>query len=122
MLLVIFLIGGLVAMGAVVATLATSQHFSVAFSARSAQAYLAARAGVEYAAARITAGAGCAGVNASLSLEGYDVAVTCNASAAFDEGAAGTYNVFDVTATASGGSFNAPDVVNRRVRATVKFP
>jgi len=121
-LLVIFLLGAVSVMGVAVSMLSTSQHFSAAFSARGAQAWLAARAGLEYAIARITAGAGCAGVDPALTLEGYAVALTCTVTGTFDEGQATSYSVYQLTATASGGSFSAPDVANRRQAATVKFP
>ena len=121
-LLVVFLLGAVGLLGAALLTLASSQHSSVAFSARGAQAFLAVRAGLEYAIARITSGAGCAGVSPSLSVEGYTVTLTCAVSGTFDEGQPTPYSVYDLEATASGGSFSAPDVVNRRQRATVKFP
>lgn len=121
-LLVIFLLGAVSVMGIVIAAIATTQHFSVSFSARATQGYMLARAGIDYALARVTSGAGCAGVDPALTLDGYNVTVVCNLSGTFDEGEAVPYSVFDVTATASNGSFNAPDVVNRRLRATVKFP
>ena len=121
-LLVIFLLGAVSLLGVVIATLATTQHFNVTFSARAAQGYFAARAGMQYAAARITAGAGCAGITPTLTLDGFDVAITCNVSGTFNEGEAVAYSIFDLTATASGGSFAAPDVTNRRLQATLKFP
>lgn len=121
-LLVIFLLGAVSVLGVVIATLAATQHFSVTYSARAAQAYFAARAGMQYAAARVTAGAGCAGVTPTLTLDGFTVAVTCSVSGTFDEGDATPYSIYDLTATASGGSFSAPDVTNRRLQATLKFP
>ncbi len=121
-LLVIFLLAAASVLGLAIATLAGTQHFNVAFSARAAQAYFAARAGMQYAAARVTAGAGCGGITPTLTLEGFTVVVTCNISGTFNEGEALVYNIYDLTATASGGSFTAPDVTNRRLQATLKFP
>ncbi|MDH3452228.1 MAG: hypothetical protein OEN20_07380 [Gammaproteobacteria bacterium] len=121
-LLVVFLLGAVSLMGVVIATLATTQHFSVAFSARATQAYFAARAGMQYAAARVTAGAGCAGITPTLTIDGFSVVITCNVSGTFDEGEATPYSIYDLVATASGGSFAAPDVTNRRLQATLKFP
>jgi len=121
-LLVIFLLGAASLLGIAITTLSTTQHFAVAFSARAAQAYFAARAGMQYAAARVTAGAGCAGITPTLTLDGFTVAITCNVSGSFNEGEAATYSIYDLSATASGGSFAAPDVVNRRLQATLKFP
>jgi len=121
-LLVIFLLGAVSLLGVVIATLATTQHFSVAFSARATQAYFAARSGMQYAAARVTAGAGCAGVTPTLTIDGFNVAITCNVSGTFNEGEATAYSIYDLATTASAGSFAAPDVTNRRLRATVKFP
>lgn len=121
-LLVIFLLGAAALLGVAIATLAGTQHFSVAYSARATQAYFAARAGMEYAAARITAGAGCAGVVPALTIEGYAVTITCNVSGTFNEGAATPYSIYDLATTASRGGFAAPDAVNRRLQATLKFP
>lgn len=121
-LLIVFLLGAVSLLGVVIANLVTTQHFAVAFSARAAQAYFAARAGMQYAAARVTAGAGCAGVAPTLTIDGFTVAVTCNVSGTFNEGEATAYNIYDLGATASAGSFNAPDVANRRLQATLKFP
>ena len=121
-LLVIFLLGTASLLGVVIATLASTQHFNVAFSARATQAYFAGRAGMQYAAARVTAGAGCAGVTPILTIDGFNVAITCNVSGTFNEGDATAYSIYDLAATASGGSFTAPDVANRRLQATLKFP
>ncbi|MDH3713101.1 MAG: hypothetical protein OET44_04535 [Gammaproteobacteria bacterium] len=121
-LLVIFLLGAVSLMGSVIATLAATQHFSVAFSGRSAQAYFAARAGMQYAAARVSAGAGCAGITPTLTIDNFSVAITCNVSGTFNEGEATVYSIYDLATTASGGSFAAPDVANRRLQATLKFP
>lgn len=122
MLLVIFLLGAVSLLGVAIATLATTQQFSVAFSARATQAYFAARAGMQYAAARITAGAGCAGITPTLTIDGFSVAITCNVSGTFNEGEAMGYSIYDLASTASGGSFAAPDVTNRRLQATFRFP
>ncbi len=121
-LLVIFLLGAASLLGVVIATLSSTQHLNVAFSARAAQAYFAARSGMQYAAARVTAGAGCAGITPTLTLDDFTVAITCNVSGTFNEGEALVYNIYDLSATASAGGFSAPDVVNRRLQATLKFP
>ncbi len=121
-LLIVFLLGAASLLGLAVATLSGTQHFAAAWSARAAQAYFAARAGMQYAAARITAGAGCAGITPSQSIDGFTVTVTCSISGTFNEGAATGYSIYDLGATASGGRFSAPDVANRRLQATLKFP
>ena len=121
-MLVIFLLGAVSVLGLVIATVSATQHFSVAFSARAAQGYFAARAGLQYAAARVTAGAGCAGVTPVQTIDGFNVTLTCAVSGTFNEGAATSYSIYDLGATASSGSFSAPDVTNRRLQATLKFP
>jgi hypothetical protein len=77
---------------------------------------------MQYAAARVTAGAGCAGITPTLTIDGFSVAITCSISGTFNEGEATVYSVYDLVSTASGGSFAAPDVANRRLQATLKYP
>ena len=104
-------------------TLISTQHMGSAYAAQAAQGYFLARAGVEYAMARITTGGGCGGMLSSLSLQGYSISISCTAAGPYDEGnPLAAYSVYTLSASASSGNFQAPNVVNRSVRASIKFP
>ena len=121
-LLVVFMVAVLSTLGLVITTLSSTQHFTASLSGQSLQTYFAARTGIEYAVARIVAGSGCDSISSPLTIDGNSVAVACAVSGTFDEGAATTYDVFEIDVVASIGGFSAPDASNRRLRATIKFP
>lgn len=105
-----------------VTQLTGTQHINTLFAHRSAQSYFAARAGLDYAIARVVGGNGCA-MNTALTIAGYDVTVSCTAVGPYNEGdAASPYSIYNLAAVASGGSLALPDIANRRVRATVRYP
>lgn len=120
-ILVIFIlavIGGLVIS---LSQISSTLNINSSYAARGTQSYFIAQAGLDYAISRINAGVGCGGVT-DFVLDGYDVFVNCAATGPFDEGGAVPFNVFRLDVTASRGNFSVPDVANRRVRATVRFP
>lgn len=120
--LVLFLLTVVTVMVVSMANLSSGQHLNSLYSARGAQAYFAARAGVDYAISRIDSGAGCGGVAASLTIAGHTVDMTCALAGSFNEGNPAAYNVYSITAVASRGNFLVPDVATREVRATIKNP
>ena len=121
--IVIFMLAVLAALVVSLRNIGTTQTFNSAFSARGVQAYFAARSGLDYAIARIAAGAVCGGISSSVSVAGYNVDIGCQLVGNYDEGdPSAPYNVFLITSTASSGGFQAPDVTTRQLRATVKFP
>ncbi|HEX7028062.1 MAG TPA: PilX N-terminal domain-containing pilus assembly protein [Gammaproteobacteria bacterium] len=131
--LVLFLLTVVTVMVVSMANLSTGQHIGSLYAARGAQAYFAARAGVDYAISRIENGAaGCGDVAASLTIAGHDVDITCTLTStpsctpppltACNEGGPTAYSVYAVSAVASRGNFQVPDVATRVVRATIKNP
>ena len=120
-ILVIFLLAAVGGLVVSLSQLSSTQNINSSFSARSAQTYFAAQAGLDYAIARINGGFGCGGVG-NFILDGYDIFVTCGSTGPFDEGGSVAFNVIRLDVTASQGGFNVPDATNRRVRATVRFP
>lgn len=121
-ILVLFLLTVLTVMVVSMANLSTGQHMNSLYSARGAQAYFAARAGADYALSRINSGAGCGGVAGSLTITGHAVTLNCVSVGGFNEGNPVPYSMYTITAIASRGGFQAPDVVTREVRATIKYP
>lgn len=104
-----------VILGAMVTTMsARSRTTTLNYDA--SRAYYAARSGVEVAIARAVA-AGCGAVPGTVTVDGFNVALGCNAVAADEAGVA--YNVYTVTATAAAGNLNQPTFVSRELRATV---
>ena len=137
LVLVLFLLTVVTVMVVSMANLSTGQHMGSLYSARGAQAYFAARAGVDYAISRINSGAGCAGVGdlPDIGGTGYDVQVTCCQGAfdaawncipepmgGFNEGNPVPYSIYSIRSVATDGGFQVPDVVTREVRATIKNP
>lgn len=120
--LVLFLLTVVAALVVSMANLSSGQHLNSLYSLRGAQAYFAARAGVDHAISRISSGAGCAGVAGSLTITGHNVTISCILAGSFNEGTPVAYNMFTITAVASRGGFQVPDVATREVRATIKHP
>lgn len=122
-MLVVFILAAVAVLGLSISVISGTQHFTGTYTYRGSQAYFSARAGVEYALARIASGIACAGVSPSISVNGFTVAVSCSAMGPFDEGVvADSYSIYNITATASRGGFTAPDAATRQVRASIKYP
>lgn len=122
-ILVLFLLTVVAALAVSMANLSGGQHMNSLYALRGAQAYFAARAGVDYAVSRINSGAGCAGVAGSLAIAGHTVSISCTLAANnVNEGSAVPYNVYSIDAIATRGGFQVPDVATREVRATIKNP
>ena len=124
--LVLFLLVVVSGLVVSISQLSSTQNINSAYSARGAQAYFAARAGLDYAIARINAGTACGGIG-GFTLDGYAISIGCTevpaGPATYDEGnTASPYNIFVLNVRASRGGFSVPDAVNRRVRATIRFP
>jgi MSHA biogenesis protein MshP len=119
LVVVIFLLAVVSVLTLSMMNLSGTQHMSSLYTARGAQAYFAARSGIEYAVAQLVAGGGCA----NQTISGFAVTITCPAVGAYNEGnAAAPYTVYRVTATATSGTFQVPDVANRQLTVTVKVP
>lgn len=119
LVIVIFLLAVVSVLTLSMMNLSGTQHISSLYTFRGAQAYYAARSGIEYAVAQLVNGAACA----DQTFSGFAVAITCQLVGTYNEGnAAAPYSVYRVTATASDGTFQVPDVANRRLTVTVKVP
>ena len=117
----IFLLVILSLLGAFMVSLSTSQSITSAQDVLGAQAYRAARAGVERALFSLQPPATtCAAVPASLTIDNFNVTISCSA-ATHDEGGVSKY-IFRVTATASaGGSVGNVAYVERSIGTFIEF-
>jgi MSHA biogenesis protein MshP len=119
LVVVIFLLAVVSVLTLSMMNLSGTQHISSLYTARGAQAYFAARAGMEYATAQIVAGAGCPIADPG-TIAGFTVTIDdCTPAGTFNEGGPGTFSIFRLTVSASSGNFQVPDVANRRISATV---
>jgi MSHA biogenesis protein MshP len=87
-----------------------------------AQAYLAARAGVEWAAFQVLTPAnmaGCPTVPAPFTVNGFNIALTCNLATAQDRGTTQDINIYTITSEASVGVSGAKDYINRKITVTL---
>lgn len=100
-----------------------TQHLNTLYSYRGTQAYFAARAGLDYAIARVAGGNACA-IDSPLTISGYDVTVTCaQVGPVYNEGnPALPYRVYTLSAWASAGDLLLPNATNRRLQASVRYP
>lgn len=115
----LFLIVVLGALSAVAVRVSMGQSEAVVLSLQQARALSAARAGIEWGAYEALHG-NCAGTTLNLteaSLSGFQVVVTCVATA-FTEGAAATLHSYSVSATATSGAYGQPGYVQRVVRSS----
>jgi MSHA biogenesis protein MshP len=114
----LFLIVVLGVLAAIAVRVSVGQTQVVAMSLQQARALAAAQAGIEWGANRALSGA-CGGITLNLneqSLAGFQVVVTCTATA-FSEGGA-TLNSYTVVSTSSIGTYGTSDYVRRVMRAT----
>lgn len=119
LVIVIFLLAVVSVLTLSMINLSGTQHISSLYTYRGAQAYFAARSGIEYAVAQLVSGGACA----DQTISGFAVSITCPPVGTYNEGnAAAPYTIYRVTATASDGTFQVPDVANRRLTVTVKVP
>jgi MSHA biogenesis protein MshP len=106
----VFIIVVLGLLGAMMVRLIGVQSSTTTFALQGARAYQAARSGLEWGAARASAGDSC---NGAMVIGNFNVVVACN-NALFTEGPISPYNVFRITAFADNGIYRTPDYVSRR--------
>lgn len=129
-MVVIFLLAVVSMMTVSLLTLSGTQHISSLYAQRAAQAYFAAHGGIEHALDLLEAGGvGACGnitINPAMGMAGgFTVNILCtqiSPVAGFNEGNPAAYHIFRLTATASSGNFDIPEVANRRITVTVKVP
>ncbi|MCJ7602049.1 MAG: hypothetical protein MUO63_11195 [Desulfobulbaceae bacterium] len=107
----IFILVVLGAMGAFMLTMSGVQSRTAIFAIRGAQAYHAARSGIEWGIYSVCS-------NTSLTVEGFTVTVTCTDLGSFTEGI-DTFNIYRLTSTAQSGSYGSIDYVQRTMVADV---
>ena len=114
----IFILIVLALLGLVMMRLIGVQSSTSVFALQGARAYQAARSGLDWGAARASAGALCDG---TINIEGFNVDVSCS-NQSFTEGSIGPYNVYRINAKATYGSYGTPDFVFRQAEMKVGFP
>lgn len=114
----IFILVVLALLGVAMMRLIGVQSSTSILALQGARAYQAARSGLEWGAARASAGNSC---NGTMTVENFTVNVTCS-SQSFTEGTIGPYNVYRINAAATFGSYGSPDYISRRAEMKVGFP
>jgi len=100
--------------------LSISQQYTAALTVSALRGRHAALSGLEWVAYRIkNVASSCPAVPSSMTIEGFDVALTSCTESSVTEGLA-TYSLFDVTVSAERGAFGDADYVNLAIRATLK--
>lgn len=89
-----------------------------------ANAYLAARAGVEWAAFQVLSPGsvgmqGCVASPTTLTINNFTVLVTCEQTVLQDKGATQDIGIYSITSTASVGAIGAQDRIERQIAVTL---
>lgn len=89
-----------------------------------ANAYLAARAGVEWAAFQVLSPGsvgmqGCVASPTTLTINNFTVLVTCDQTVLQDKGATQDIGIYSITSTASAGAIGAQDRIERQIAVTL---
>ena len=114
----VFILVVLALLGVAMMRLSGIQSSTSVFAMQGARAYQAARSGLDWGAARASAGSCSTG--SSFVVEGFNLTVECS-SQAFNEGN-GPYDIFTIRSTATFGSYGSADFVSRRLEMKVGFP
>jgi len=114
----IFVVVVLSILGVAMMKLIGVQSSTSVLALQGARGYQAARSGLEWGAARARAGNPCTG---TLVVENFTVNVTCS-NQQFTEGSIGPYDVYQIGATATFGTYGTPEFVLRRAEMKVGFP
>ncbi len=115
----IFLLVVLSALGAFMVTFSTVQHTTSAMDVRGAQAYQAARAGIEWGAYRVLRGTpSCIMGQVLNDVPGFTVTVDCAGPTAYTEGVT-PVAVYQITSTARSGTLGGISYVERQLQATI---
>jgi MSHA biogenesis protein MshP len=89
-----------------------------------ANAYLAARAGVEWAAFKVLAPGShtmqaCPATSTTLAINSFSVVVTCDRNVPKDKGNTQDIGIYTITSTASVGAAGAQDYIERQIKVTL---
>lgn len=118
----IFLLVVLAALVGYAMRLALLANIGTIQDVQGAQAYLAARAGVEWAAYQVLTPAnmaGCPAAPSPFTVNGFNIALTCNLVPAQDRGTTQDINIYTITSEASVGVPGAQDYINRKITVTL---
>lgn len=121
----IFLIVVLALLGALIVSLSTTQQVGSARDLAGSRAYFAARAGIDWGVYQAVQSGSCS-ASATLpalsgGVAGFTVQVACSRTGPFDEGGA-TVNVYQITSTATTGTFGQASYAERQLQAVVSTP
>jgi MSHA biogenesis protein MshP len=98
------------------------QHATTAYALQGARAYQAAKAGLSWAIAKISAGGGCVDVNAQTALtlpdlSGFTVKLACSLTT-YQEGSY-TYGIYQINAHSEFGAYGGADYVSRELEVSI---
>lgn len=120
----IFIMVILAGLGAYALNISSVQNNASIQDIQGTRAYHAARAGTEWAAHQIiqtsplTTLPGCPGT--TLTIDGFSVAVVCESTASYTEqGGDNTIQLYDISSTASFGTLNTKNYIERRIDLTL---
>ena len=111
----VFIIVVLALLGAAMVQLIRVQTSTGIMALQGARAYHAARSGLEWGAARASAGESCSGY---MPIEGFDVAVDCENPFSFNE-AGQDYVVYNINASAEFGTYGDVSYVSRQLQMRI---
>lgn len=112
----LFVLVVLATLGGYVARISTVQHAGTAISMQSARAWYLALSGLDWLVDRVDS-SGCPAVPTTFTSDSFEIRVSQCDSRAVIEGA-NSYNLYNVTVSASYGNFGDADFVSRRVSAS----
>jgi MSHA biogenesis protein MshP len=118
----IFLLVVLAALVGYAMRLAMLANLGTIQDVQGAQAYLAAKAGVEWAAFQVLTPAnmqGCPVAPAPLTVNGFNVVLNCNQNVVQDKGGTQNIGIYTMVSTASIGVAGAKDYTERRITVTL---
>ncbi len=114
----VFILVVLGLLGVVMVRLIGVQTSTGVMALQGARAYHAARSGLEWGAARASAGESCTG---SMMVDNFNVSVSCT-SESFTEGSVGPYSIYRIQSVAEYGSYGSVDYISRRTEMKVGLP
>ncbi|HET6725125.1 MAG TPA: agglutinin biogenesis protein MshP [Gammaproteobacteria bacterium] len=127
LVLAVFIITVLAALGAYIVTVGSVQHQTIALTLQQTRALNAARAGAEWVSYQIAATGNCPAAPiadfdpGAPTLSAFTVTdITCNVTTHTISG--GDINIYVIDATATAGAYDSPDYVSRHVRTIVSGP
>jgi len=117
---VLFLITVLASMAVVLSSTTSVQNITTVYSLQQARGFVAAKSGLEYAIQRALSAAECLAGPSAVALPGIDFTVSTNCTSVPGINEAGNITtVYQISATATTGTFGNVGYVTRTIRAQV---